>query len=61
LFRHPEGATAETIASGLDRHRSTVSTYLNMLVTLGFAEKFRDGHEIYYKAIIKSEKEENIR
>ena len=59
LFRYPDGATADTVASGLDRHRSTVSTYLNMLVTLGFAEKFRDGHEIYYKAIIKSGKEEN--
>lgn len=61
LFRNPDGATAETIASGLDRHRSTVSTYLNMLVTLGYAEKFRKGHEIYYKAIIKTEKEETIR
>ncbi len=61
LFRNPDGATAETVASDLDRHRSTVSTYLNMLVTLGYAEKFRKGHEIYYKAIIKTEKEENFR
>ena len=56
LFRYPEGATADSIAAGLDRHRSTVSTYLNMLVATGYAEKFRKGHEIYYKALIKSEK-----
>ena len=56
LFKHPEGATADSIATGLDRHRSTVSTYLNMLVATGYAEKFRKGHEIYYKALIKSEK-----
>jgi predicted transcriptional regulator len=61
LFRHPEGETADTIAGELNRHRTTVSTYLNMLVTLEYAEKFRKGHEIFYKAIIKTEKEENIR
>jgi len=61
LFRYPDGATAETIAGELNRHRTTVSTYLNMLVTLEYAEKFRQGHEIFYKAIIKTEKEENIR
>lgn len=58
LFRYPDGATAETIAKDLDRHRSTVSTYLNMLETLGFARKSRRGHQIVYKATIKSVKDE---
>ncbi len=61
LFRHPDGATAETIALELKRHRSTVSTYLNMLKTMGYADNFRKGHEIYYKAIIKTGKEEKLR
>lgn len=57
LFRYPEGAPAKTIAAELSRHRSTVSTFLNMLVRLGYSEKFRKGHEIYYKAILKATKE----
>lgn len=61
LFRHPEGATAETIAAEMDRHRSTISTYLNMLVAEELADKFRKGHEIFYKAILKTEQEENTR
>jgi len=61
LFRYPDGATADIIATALNRHRSTVSTYLNMLEKLDYAEKYREGHEIFYKAIIKTEKEENIR
>lgn len=56
LFNYPDGATADHVAIELKRHRSTVSTYLNMLVAMGFAEKSRRGHEIYYKALIKSEK-----
>lgn len=61
LFRHPEGATADTIGIELKRHRSTVSTYLNMLKTMGYAENYRKGHEIYYKAIIKTGKGEKFR
>ena len=51
LARYPKGATAEDIMRDLDRHRTTVSTYLNQLVLLEFAEKERIGHEIYYRAI----------
>jgi response regulator of citrate/malate metabolism len=51
LFRHHNGATAEMIAEDLGRHRTTVSTYLNYLVVLRFAEKERRGHEIYYTAV----------
>ena len=56
LFRHTSGATAETIADELHRHRTTVSTYLNQLVVMGMADKERVGHEIYYKAILKKSK-----
>jgi len=51
LARYPNGATAEDIMRDLDRHRTTVSTYLNQLVLLEFAKKERIGHEIYYRAI----------
>ena len=52
LFRHTAGATADTVAEDLHRHRTTVSTYLNTLVIMGLAEKERVGHEIYYKAVM---------
>ncbi|MDD1676835.1 MAG: helix-turn-helix domain-containing protein [Methanomicrobiales archaeon] len=56
LFRHAPGATADTVAEELHRHRTTVSTYLNTLVSMGLAEKERVGHEIYYKAIVLPQK-----
>jgi hypothetical protein len=52
LFRHPNGATADVIAEDLHRHRTTVSTYLNTLVLMQFAQKERIGHEILYKALL---------
>jgi len=55
LYRYHEGATADTIAEILGKHRTTVSTYLNILVDDNYAEKNRIGHEIYYKAIIQRE------
>ena len=55
LYRFHDGATADTIADVLGKHRTTVSTYLNMLVDDNHAEKNRNGHEIYYKAIIQRE------
>lgn len=53
LYRYPLGATADVVARDLDRHRTTISTYLNTLVLMGFAEKKRRGHEILYTAIVK--------
>lgn len=56
LFRYSDGgATADEIAGDLERHRTTVSTYLNMLVVMGHAGKRRSGHSIYYTAIVKPE------
>jgi response regulator of citrate/malate metabolism len=55
LYWYHEGATADTIAQLLGKHRTTVSTYLNMLVSENYAEKERIGHEIYYKAKIQTE------
>jgi len=52
LYRFHEGATADTIAECMGKHRTTVSTYLNMLVSENYAQKERIGHEIYYKAVI---------
>jgi len=52
LFRHHNGATADEIAEDLQRHRTTVSTYLNTLVLMQFAQKERIGHEILYKALL---------
>jgi len=55
LYWHHDGATADTIAEYLGKHRTTVSTYLNILVAENLAQKKRIGHEIYYKAIIQRE------
>jgi hypothetical protein len=55
LFQHHTGATADEIAVDLNRHRTTVSTYLNTLVLMNFVTKERIGHEIYYKAIINQD------
>jgi len=52
LYKYHNGATADTIASDLKRHRTTVSTYLNTLVLMQFAKKERSGHEIVYRAVI---------
>jgi len=57
LYRHHDGATADTIAEELHRHRTTVSTYLNYLVMMGYATKKRVGHEIYYTAVLMKQKE----
>jgi hypothetical protein len=54
LYKYHKGATADTIAEDLQRHRTTVSTYLNTLVLMQFAKKERTGHEIMYKAILKN-------
>lgn len=58
LFKHPDGATAETVASELNRHRSTVVTTLIQLKKDGYATSTRKGHQIMYKAIIKTGNEE---
>jgi Fic family protein len=55
LFQHHNGATADEIAAGLHRHRTTVSTYLNTLVLMNYVSKERIGHEIYYKAVINED------
>lgn len=55
LHKYHNGATAETIAIDLRRHRTTVSTHLNMLVVMHFAKKERIGHEIIYKAVLKKD------
>ncbi len=55
LYKYHNGATADTIAEDLQRHRTTVSTYLNTLVLMQFAEKERTGHEIMYRAILKKD------
>lgn len=55
LYKYHNGATAETIAIDLRRHRTTVSTHLNMLVVMHFAQKERMGHEIIYKAVLKKD------
>lgn len=52
LYKYHTGATADTVALDLKRHRTTVSTYLNMLVVMHFARKERIGHEIIYKAVV---------
>ena len=56
LYSSPDGATAEVIAQKMGRHRTTVSTYLNMLVQLDYAEKEKKGHEIIYKVINRRKK-----
>jgi response regulator of citrate/malate metabolism len=56
LYRHHDGATADTIAEELHRHRTTVSTYLNYLVLMGYAKKKRVGHVIYYTAVLMKQK-----
>jgi len=55
LYKYHHGATADTIARDLRRHRTTVSTYLNQLVIMHFAQKERTGHEIIYKAVVKKD------
>ena len=55
LYKYHNGATADTIALDLRRHRTTVSTHLNTLVLMQFAQKERIGHEIIYKAVVKKE------
>jgi len=57
LYKYHNGATADTIAEDLRRHRTTVSTYLNTLVLMHFAKKERTGHEIMYKAILRKDNE----
>jgi predicted transcriptional regulator len=57
LYKYHNGATADTIAEDLIRHRTTVSTYLNTLVLMHFAKKERIGHEIMYKAILSKDTE----
>jgi response regulator of citrate/malate metabolism len=52
LYKYHNGATADTVAADLRRHRTTVSTYLNTLVLMQFAQKERIGHEIIYRAIL---------
>ncbi len=59
LSRYPEGTTADVVAHDLDRHRTTISTYLNTLVLMGFAEKKRRGHEILYTAIVNTDRAES--
>ncbi|WP_321508199.1 hypothetical protein [uncultured Methanoregula sp.] len=56
LYKYHHGVTADTVAIDLRRHRTTVSTYLNTLVLMQFAQKERIGHEIVYKAILPGEK-----
>lgn len=55
LYKYHHGATADTIATDLRRHRTTVSTHLNTLVLMQFAQKERIGHEIIYKAVVKKD------
>jgi hypothetical protein len=55
LYKYHNGATADTIALDLRRHRTTVSTHLNTLVLMHFAQKERIGHEIIYKAVVKKD------
>jgi len=55
LYRHHGGATAEEISGELKRHRTTVSTYLNTLVLMGYAKKERVGHEVHYTAILNKD------
>ncbi len=55
LYKYHNGATADTIATDLRRHRTTVSTHLNTLVLMQFAQKERIGHEIIYKAVVKKD------
>lgn len=57
LYQFHGGATADEVADRLNRHRTTVSTYLNMLTAVGYAEKERRGHEIYYRALTRGEDE----
>ncbi|MCK9592362.1 MAG: helix-turn-helix domain-containing protein [Methanoregula sp.] len=59
LYRYHNGATADTIAKDLKRHRTTVSTYLNQLASPKYklARRDRIGHEILFKAILKKDKE----
>ena len=42
-------ATAEDVSHETKRSRSLESTYLNHLVTMGYAEKERRGQRIYYR------------
>ncbi|MFA4876458.1 MAG: hypothetical protein WC586_03520 [Methanoregula sp.] len=56
LYRYHHGVTADTVAADMRRHRTTVSTYLNTLVLMQFAQKERIGHEIVYKAVLPGEK-----
>lgn len=53
LYRYHDGATADMIAAYLGKHRTTVSTYLNMLEAENLAQKYRIGHVIYYKAVLQ--------
>ena len=55
LYKYHNGATADTIATDLRRHRTTVSTHLNTLVLMQFAQKERIGHEIIYKAVVNKD------
>jgi hypothetical protein len=57
LYRHHKGVTADVIASEITRHRTTVSTSLNKLVLMHWAEKERRGHQILYKAVMKSDQD----
>jgi hypothetical protein len=57
LYRHHNGVTADVIASETGRHRTTVSTSLNTLVLMHWAEKERRGHQILYKAVMKTDQD----
>jgi hypothetical protein len=57
LYRHHRGVTADVIASEIKRHRTTVSTSLNTLVLMHWAEKERRGHQILYKAVMKTDQD----
>lgn len=49
LLYYPENeASAEEIANVLNKHRSTVSQYLNKLNEQKLIEKNRDGHVVYF-------------
>jgi predicted transcriptional regulator len=42
------GATAEEIAKHTNRARAVESSYLNQLVTMGYAKKMRKGRKAYF-------------
>lgn len=52
LYQFHDGATADEVAELILKHRTTVSTYLNILTSMDYAVKERRGHEIYYRAVL---------